>query len=69
MKSEHSKRYVGKLIRYFGATPMTEMDQAAIDDAANVLYPRNEAIISRADHGHRGVPLLSRWTLRSPILA
>jgi integrase len=32
-------RYVAKLIKHFGGTPLSEIGQAAIDDAAVELYP------------------------------
>jgi len=32
-------RYVARLIRHFGETPLTEIDQAAIDKAAVALHP------------------------------
>jgi integrase len=32
-------RYVAKLIKHFGETPLSQIDQAAIDDAATRLYP------------------------------
>jgi integrase len=32
-------RYVAKLIKHFGETPLSEIDQAAIDEAAVELYP------------------------------
>lgn len=34
-----SDRFVTKLIRHFGETPISEIDQAAVSDAANALYP------------------------------
>ena len=39
METGHRKRYVAKLIRYFGETPVDEIDQAAIDTAAIALHP------------------------------
>jgi hypothetical protein len=39
LETGHRKRYVAKLIRHFGETPVAEVDQAAIDRAAVELYP------------------------------
>lgn len=39
IETGHRKRYVGRLIRHFGETPVAEIDQGAIDHAAIVLYP------------------------------
>lgn len=39
METGHSPRYVSRLIQHFGETPLTEVDQAAIDRAAMVLHP------------------------------
>jgi integrase len=39
MKAGRARRYVGKLIAYFMATPLHEIDQAAIDRAAIEIYP------------------------------
>jgi hypothetical protein len=40
MKAGRSRRYLGKLIDYFGETPAGEIGQAEIDMAALVLYPK-----------------------------
>ena len=40
MEAGRSRRYVGKILNHFGETPICEIDQAAIDAAAVVLYPR-----------------------------
>ncbi len=39
MKAGGSRRYVKRLIGHFGETPIEDIDQAAIDDAANTLHP------------------------------
>jgi integrase len=39
MKAGRSRRYVGKLIDYFGETELYMIDQAAIDTAAAAIYP------------------------------
>lgn len=50
MKAGRSRRYVGKLIEHFKETPVSEIDQAAIDAAAVAIYPnvspatRNRAV-------------------------
>ena len=39
MEAGRSRRYVGKLIKHFGETPIPDINQAAIDAAALALYP------------------------------
>ena len=39
MKAGRRRRYVGRLIKHFGETPLGEIDQAAIDEAAIVICP------------------------------
>lgn len=39
METGHSRRYVAPLIARFGATPVAEIDQAAIDQAAIEMHP------------------------------
>src|SRR5216684_7536949 len=39
MKAGRRRRYVGRLIEYFKDTPLSDIDQAAIDEAAVILYP------------------------------
>ncbi|MGA7788165.1 MAG: tyrosine-type recombinase/integrase [Xanthobacteraceae bacterium] len=39
METGGSRRYVAPLIKHFGETPLSEIDQAAIDDAALTLKP------------------------------
>lgn len=39
LEAGRRKRYVAKLIKYFGETPLDQIDQAAIDDAAIALHP------------------------------
>ena len=39
MESGHPSRYVAQLIRYFGDTPLSQIDQHAIDEAAVVIKP------------------------------
>lgn len=39
MKAGRARRYVGKLIDYFGETELSAIDQAAIDAAALAIYP------------------------------
>src|SRR3984893_1118238 len=39
LKAGRRRRYVGKLIAHFGETPAADIDQAAIDAAALVVYP------------------------------
>jgi integrase len=50
MKAGRSRRYVARLIQYFGETDLSLIDQAAIDTAAITIYPavdpsyRNRAV-------------------------
>lgn len=50
MKAGRSRRYVKKLIEYFGETPLDQIDQSAINEAAAAIYPnfapsaRNRAV-------------------------
>lgn len=46
MKAGRPRRYVARLIEHFADTPLTEIDQAAIDEAALTLYP-NQSPASR----------------------
>ena len=39
MEAGRPSRYIAKLIKHFGETPLHEIDQAAIDEAAVALYP------------------------------
>ena len=39
MEAGRRPRYVAKLIKHFGTTPLSEIGQAAIDEAAIELYP------------------------------
>jgi integrase len=39
MKAGRPRRYIGRLIEHFKDTPLTEIDQSAIDEAAVTLYP------------------------------
>jgi integrase len=39
LEAGRRKRYVAKLIRYFGETPLDQIDQAATDEAAVALHP------------------------------
>ena len=39
MEAGRRRRYVAPLIKHFGETPIAEIDQAAIDEAALMLYP------------------------------
>jgi integrase len=39
MEAGRRTRYVARLIKHFGAIPLAEIDQAAIDSAAVTLYP------------------------------
>lgn len=43
MKAGGEKTYIGKLLEYFGETPLSKIDQAAIDKAAFALYPQGTA--------------------------
>ena len=65
LEAGRRKRYVAKLIKHFGESPLYEIDQAAIDDAAVALHPnagpgtRNAAVytpVSAILH-HAGVEL------------
>jgi integrase len=40
LEAGKSRRYIAKLIKQFGETPLTEINQASIDSAAIKLYPR-----------------------------
>lgn len=68
LEAGRRKRYVAKLIKHFGETPLPEIDQAAIDEAAVVLHPnagpgtRNAAVytpVSAILH-HAGVEIKLR---------
>lgn len=39
MESGHRRRYVARLIKHFGATPLTEIDQGAVEAAAVAIHP------------------------------
>lgn len=39
VKAGHSKRFLSQLAEHFATTPLTGLDQAAIDQAAAALYP------------------------------
>lgn len=39
VKAGRRKRYVARLIKHFGATPLTEIDQAAVEAAAVAIHP------------------------------
>ena len=39
LEAGRRRRYVAKLIKHFGETPLRDIDQIAIDDAAVALYP------------------------------
>lgn len=39
MHADRPSRFLSPLIRYFGLTPLAEIDQGAIDEAAKKLYP------------------------------
>jgi hypothetical protein len=39
MKAGKSRRYVAALIKHFGEKPLSEIDQASIDEAAMTLHP------------------------------
>lgn len=41
LESGRRARYVAELMKYFGETPLSEIDQAAIDDAAVTLKPNS----------------------------
>jgi integrase len=68
MQEGRDRRYVGKLIGHFRETPLLEIDQAAIDAAAAILYPnfappaRNRAVhtpVSAILH-HAGIDITVR---------
>jgi integrase len=42
------KRYVAALIKYFGETPLSEIDQAAVDQAAIALVPNGKPVTRNA---------------------
>lgn len=39
MEAGRRPKYLAKIIKHFGLTPLKDIDQAAIDDAAAALYP------------------------------
>lgn len=39
METGHPRRYIAPLIKHFGETPLSEIDQAAIDEAAVAIKP------------------------------
>lgn len=43
MKAGGERTYIGKLLEYFGDKPLSQIDQAEIDAAANLLYGRQSA--------------------------
>lgn len=66
MKAGRPRRYVGRLIEHFQDTPLSEIDQDAIDEAAATIYP-NQSPASRngsvytpvgAILHHVGVPIV-----------
>ncbi len=68
LEAGRRKRYVAKLIKYFGETPLDQLDQDAIDEAAAALHPnagpgtRNAAVytpVSAILH-HAGVDIKVR---------
>src|SRR4051812_15913002 len=40
MKAGRPRRYLARLLEHFADTPVAEIDQAAVDEAALILYPR-----------------------------
>jgi integrase len=68
LEAGRRKRYVSRLIKHFGATPLDQIDQAAIDEAAIALLPnaapstRNAAVYTpvSAILRHAGVDLKLR---------
>jgi integrase len=44
MESGRRPRYVARLIRYFGETPLAEIDQGAIDKASVALHPNAKPV-------------------------
>jgi Phage integrase family len=68
LEAGRRKRYVANLIRHFGETPLDEINQAAIDEAAVALHPnagpgtRNAAVYTpmSAILRHAGVDLKMR---------
>jgi integrase len=68
MKAGRSRRYVGKLIDYFGEAELSLIDQDAIDTAALAIYPnvspatRNRAVYTPvgAILHHAGVDIVAR---------
>jgi integrase len=40
LRNGGNKRYLGKVIQYFGTTPLARIDQDAIDEGARKVYPR-----------------------------
>jgi integrase len=41
--SERDRKFVSRLLAHFGDTPISDIDQAAVSNAAHVLYPRGKA--------------------------
>jgi integrase len=56
MKAGRSRRYVGKLIEHFRETPLSEIDQDAIDKAAAEIYPN-------------GTPMMRNRAVHTPVSA
>jgi integrase len=48
MEAGKRKRYVAPLIKYFGDTPLSEIDQEAIDQAAIALVPNGKPVTRNA---------------------
>jgi integrase len=48
MADRSRNRYIAPLIRYFGETPLSAIDQSAIDTCAQSLYPRKTPVTRNA---------------------
>jgi integrase len=66
MEAGKRKKYVARLIKHFGAKPLAEINQAAIDEAATVLHPgctagtRNASVYKPISAIHAGVEIKLR---------
>ena len=48
MEAGRPSRYVARLIKHFGETPLAEIDQAAIDQAAIAIVPNGTPVTRTA---------------------
>jgi hypothetical protein len=62
METRHRTKYVVKLIKHFGGTPLTEVDQASIDAAAVAIH-------QHAGPGTRNACVTSAYRMQTAALS